>query len=201
VSFPPDSFRRTRPNSVLPQLRTDPALQHRGRRGGDPRAGAGLDAGRKVTVEPAFEDGLRREYMPRLSDTRAPGFGARAESRSPLPSGQSGHGSHRRCCAPSFSGAELRSREHRRQARDIAHAAHTCRSFSRRLTVCVPSSVEFSPCASARYGADCGRCLTSFAHRTRNVHCVVLGWSLSRTRTEVSPWGVARCCHRGLGRS
>jgi hypothetical protein len=105
--------------------------------------------------------------------------------------------------------ARVRSQEptsgagnNRAQAREIAHAAHTCRSFSRAAhCVLAPPNVEFSPCASARYGADCGRCLTSFARRTRNVRCVVLGWLLSRTRTEASPWGVARCCHRGLGRS
>ena len=38
------------------------------------------------------------------------GVGFGAGSRSPLPSRQSGHGSHRRRCARSFSGAHLRSR-------------------------------------------------------------------------------------------
>ena len=74
---------------------------------------------------PAFEDARRRDYMPRLSDTVLLGVGAGAESRSPLPSGQSGHGSHRRCWARSFSGAHLRSREQPRPGEEIAHAAHT----------------------------------------------------------------------------
>ena len=189
-SGPPDEACRPDPGSVA----VERAIE-------DASAGAAgwavRDARRRR--RPAFGDAPRRDYMPRLSDTRAPGCRCRsgvaiaAPERavwgwlsSPVLVLDSPHQE------PGTTAPGERDRTRRPCLPIVLPAAHC---------VLAPPNVEFSPCASARYGADCGRCLTSFARRTRNVHCVVLGWSLSPTRTEASPWGVARCCHRGLGRS
>ena len=138
-------------------------------------------------IKPAFEDARRRDYMPTLIG-RARSWASVPERgrRSPLPSGQSGDGAHRRCRALVLSSPLQEPGNEPRQAERVSqHTPPYVPIVASRAAHCVlaPAKRRVLPVRIRTLWRRLWEVPDVVRSPNRNVHYVVLGWSLNRTRT------------------